>query len=194
MTGRLKDLLRLQGGEWLVSFVTREDPGQLFNDLKDHDVKIEIKKASKARSKTANDFCWAMCTDIGNALRPPLPKEMIYRQAIRDVGEYEPLPIKDEAVKTFCDRWATKGTGWFAEVIDDSKLPGYKLVFAYYGTSTYTVEQMSRVLDYLKQDMENMGLLIPLSKEEEKRALEQWGRPAKASCSREIPDALSAAG
>ena len=176
MIGKLKDLYRLQGGEWLVSFVTREDPGQMFDDLKDQAVKIEIKKASKARSKSANDFCWAMCTDIGNALRPVLPKEQVYRRAIREVGEYEPLPIKAEAVETFCERWASKGTGWFAEVIDDSKLPGYKLVFAYYGTSTYTAEEMSRVLDYLKQDMENMGIPIPLSKEEEQKVLSQWGR------------------
>ena len=46
MTGRLKDLYRLQGGEWLMSFTTREDPGQMFDDLKDQAVKIDIKKAS----------------------------------------------------------------------------------------------------------------------------------------------------
>lgn len=190
MTGRLKDLYRLQGGEWLVSFTTRDDPGQIFDSLKDQNVAVDIKKEGKARSRDANAFCWAMCTDIGNALHPPLPKEMVYRQAIREVGEYEPLPIRADAVETFCERWATKGTGWFAEVIDDSKLAGYKLVFAYYGTSTYTAEQMSRLLDYLKQDMENMGLQIPLSKDQERRLLEQWGK--RASCSKETPGALSA--
>jgi hypothetical protein len=179
MIGKLKDLMRLAGGEWVVSFTTRSDPGRIFDELKDRDVCIEIKKNSKPRSKSANDFLWAMCTDIGKAMRPPLPKEMVYRQAIRDVGVYEPLPIKAEAVDTFCERWASKGTGWFAEVVDDSKLPGYKLVFAYYGSSTYTSEEMSRLLDYLKQDMDNMGLPIPLSKEEEARVMERWG---KASC------------
>ena len=181
MTGRLKDLMRLAGGEWVVSFTTRSDPGRMFDSLKDHEVSVEIKKASQPRSKSANDFCWAMCSDIGKALRPPLPKEMVYRQAIRDVGEYEPLPIKAEAVDTFCERWASKGTGWFAEVVDDSKLKGYKLVFAYYGTSTYTTEEMSRVLEYLKQDMDSMGLQIPLSNDEEARVMERW---QKASCKR----------
>ena len=190
MIGKLKDLLRLAGGEWVVSFTTRSDPGRLFDSLKDHDVTVEIKRAGKPRSKNANDFMWAMCTDIGKALRPPLPKEMVYRHAIRDVGVYEPLPIKDVAVETFCERWASKGTGWFAEVVDDSKIPGYKLVFAYYGSSTYTSEEMSRLLDYLKQDMDNMGLPIPLSKDEEARVMERWGR---ASC-KKTDDALSAAG
>ena len=174
MIGKLKDLLCLSGGEWLIQFTTRGDPRKLYEKLKDDEVSVEIRKHNPKRSKTANDFCWAMCTDIGNALRPPIPKEMVYRQAIRDVGEYEPLPIKDEAVDTFLERWGSKGTGWFAEVIDDSKLKGYKLVFAYYGTSTYTTKEMSRVLDYLKQDMENMGLPIPLSKAEEERVLNQW--------------------
>ena len=189
MIGKLKDLMRLAGGEWVVSFTTRADPGKLFDRLRDQQINVEIKKASQPRSKSANDFLWAMCTDIGNALKPPLPKEMVYRQAIRDVGVYEPLPIRNDAVETFRERWASKGTGWFAEVVDDSKLPGYKLVFAYYGSSTYTSEEMSRVLDYLKQDCENMGILIPLSKDEEARLMKSW---QKASC-KKTGDALCAA-
>ena len=190
MIAKLKEQIRLAGGEWLVSFVTKDDPRLLLGSLIGQEITVEMKKASKGRSKTANDFMWALCTDIGNAMSPPLPKEMVYRQAIRDVGEYQPLPIRADAVETFQERWASKGTGWFAEVVDDSKLKGYKLVFAYYGTSTYTVEEMSRLLDYLKQDAENMGLVIPLSAEEEKRLLARWG---KASCSK-TSDALSAAG
>lgn len=176
MIGKLKDLLRLQGGEWLISFTTRVNPVETYYRLKDFEVSIDIKKASKARSKSANDFCWAMCTDIGKALHPPIPKEEVYRRAIRDVGEFEPLPIKAEAVETFQNRWATKGIGWFAEVVDDSKIPGYKKVFAYYGSSTYNTESMSKLLEYLKADMENMGLQIPISKAEEERMLKEWQR------------------
>ena len=173
MIGKLKDLLPLQGGEWLVSFTTRDDPGQVFDKLKDAEASIDIKKYSPKRSKTANDFCWAMCTDIGKALTPPLQKEEVYRRAIRDVGEYEPLPIKAEAVETFQRRWSEKVTGWFAEVIDDSKIPGYKLVFAYYGSSTYDTKTMSRLIDYIVQDARNMGLKIPTSKEQEE-ILNAW--------------------
>lgn len=194
MIGKLKDLLRLAGGEWVVSFTTRSDPRELFDSLKDSEVSVEMKKSSQPRSKSANDFMWAMCTDIGKALRPPVPKEEIYRQAIRDVGEYEPLPIKAEAVETFQERWASKGTGWFADVVDDSKLKGYKLVFAYYGSSTYTADEMSRVLDYLRQDMESMGLPIPLSKDEEARVMERWQSKVKVSCNKATRDVSCAAG
>ena len=173
MIGKLKDFMRLAGGEWLVSFTTRSDHGEIFEKLRNGMVEIEINKPKDKRSKTANDFCWAMCTDIGNAISPPLPKEMVYRQAIREVGSYQRIPIRPEDVEGFCKRWATKGIGWFAEVADDVWIQGkmYKLVFAYWGTSTYDSTEMSRLLDYLKQDMENMGLPIPLSKKEELRLL-----------------------
>lgn len=177
MIGKLRDLMRLSGGEWLVSFTTGGNPEELFAKLKDSTVSVEIKKASKSRSRDANAFCWAMCNDIGNAMRPAIPKEMVYRQAIRDVGKSSMLLIQDEAVDTFISTWGERGVGWFAEVLDDSKKnPGCKVIIAYYGTSVYDSAEMSRVLDYLRQDMENMQLPIPLSKAEQDRIALQWGK------------------
>ena len=176
MKGRLKEILRLAGGEWVISLTTRNDPRKQYDRLKDFDIEFELKKATNPRSKDANAFCWAMCSDIGKAITPPVPKEEVYRKAIREVGEYEPLPIRNDAVETFQERWSEKGTGWFAEVIDDSKLKGYKLVFAYYGSSTYDTAAMSRVIEYLKDEMEQMGLPLKMSKEDEERMLSEWGK------------------
>jgi hypothetical protein len=192
LTGKLKDLMRLAGGEWVVSFTTRDDPGKLFYSMTDEPVTVEIKKASGKRTKTMNDFCWAMCTDIGNALKPPLPKEEVYRKAIRDVGVFKRAPVRPELVNDWCEIWGSRGVGWFAEVVDDVMLEGhlYKLVFFYCGTSTYNTRDMSRVIDYLKQDMINMELPIPISREEEARLMANW---QKASCSK-TNDATCAAG
>lgn len=167
MIGRMKDIVRGMGGEWIISITTQENPVSLFYRLRDHDIDVDIRKAGKHRSKDANAFCWSLCTLIGNSMKPPVPKEEVYQRAIREVGEYEPLPIKAEAVDTFLARWRTKGTGWFAEVVDDSKIPGYKLVFAYYGSSTYETASMSRVLDFLLDEARQMELPIPASKEQE---------------------------
>lgn len=191
MEGRLTGFSLNRDGSQNVTVTVTADFGDQYDKLKDLPVSVEIRKATKKRSKDANAMCWAMCADIGNALRPPLPKEEVYRKAIREVGEYEPLPIKAEAVETFQRRWAAKGTGWFAEVIDDSKLPGYKLVFAYYGSSTYDSATMARLIDFLVDDARQMGLSIPASKEQEE-ALKAWG--AKASSSRENQGASCAAG
>lgn len=173
MTGRLKDLTLNRDGTQNITITVQADFRESFDELADKDITVEIKRYSRKRSRTANDFCWALCTDIGNALTPPIPKEEVYRQAIKDVGEYEPLPIKDEAVEIFSKRWSEKGVGWFAEIVDDSKIPGYKLVFAYYGSSTYDTSSMSRLIDYLVQDAKNMGLKIPTSKEQEEM-LNAW--------------------
>lgn len=174
MIGRLKDLLRTASGEWVVSFTTRADPRELFNEFTDKDVSVEIKKASKRRSKTANDFCWAMCTDIGNAMR--IPKEEVYRKAISEVGKFETMHMRAEAIDTFRQIWSQRGIGWFTEVVDYSPITGCKVVFAYYGSSTYDTVEMSRLIDFLKQDMESLNLHIPVSKEEEERLITAWGK------------------
>lgn len=173
MIGELKGLSKDFDGRQIISVAVQADFREEYDRLKDKPVSVEIKKASKSRSKTANDFCWAMCTDIGKAIRPPVPKEEVYRTAIRDVGEYEPLPIREDAVETFIKRWATKGIGWFAEIVDDSKIKGYKLVFAYYGSSTYDTLSMSRLIDYLVNEADQLGIPIPLGKEKEEM-LNAW--------------------
>lgn len=177
MRGKLRDLTINRDRTQNITVTVGADFRETFDKLADKVVDIEIKPHREKRSRNANDFCWALCTDIGNALRPPLPKETVYRRAIKEVGEYEPLPIKDEAVETFQKRWAEKGTGWFAEVVDDSKLKGYKLVFAYYGSSTYDTKAMSRLIDYLVDDAEQMGLVIPLDETEIGHLKKDWAKP-----------------
>lgn len=175
MRGKLKDLTMNRDGSQNVTVTVTADFRSAFDQLKDKDLDIEIKQHRERRSRDANSFCWALCTEIGNAMVPPMPKEDVYRSAIREVGEYEPLPIKAAAVSVFQERWAGKGSGWFAEVIDDSKIPGYKLVFAYYGSSTYDTKTMSRLIDHLIDETEQMELAIPLSKKEVDRLKETWG-------------------
>ena len=177
MAGRLTGLSLNRDGSQNVTVTVAADFAATYDKLKENPVSVEIRKATRKRSRDANAMCWAMCHDIGSALQPPVPKEDVYRKAIREVGEYEPLPIRADAVETFRMRWAAKGVGWFAEVIDDSKIPGYKLVFAYYGSSTYDTAAMSRLIDYLVDDAKQMGIPIPATKEQEE-ALKAWGAKA----------------
>ena len=173
MIGRLTEMTRLSNGEWATTFTTKQ-PMINFDELAKIDCDIVIKKYRKSRSNDANAFCWALCTQIGNALQPPIPKEMVYRRAIRDVGDYVPLPIRNDVVEDFKRRWSSKGIGWFAEVIDDSKIHGYKMVFAYYGSSTYDTKSMSHLIDYLIDEVQQMGMAIPLSKSEVERMKAEW--------------------
>ncbi|MCR5565997.1 MAG: hypothetical protein K6F61_04035 [Clostridiales bacterium] len=180
MIGKLKDLMRMPSGEWVLSFTTKADPRLVFDKLKDTEVDVEIKKHYRHRSKTANDFMWAMCTDIGRALNPPIPKEEVYQRALwetRDaIGAFDTMHMRADAIPTFRIIWGQRGTGWFTEVIDYSDIPDCKVILAFRGSSTFDSRQMSVLIDYLKQDMVNMELPIPFSKEEEERMMLAWGK------------------
>ena len=86
-------------------------------------------------------------------------------------------------------RWSGHGVGWFVDVMDDAGV-GHKMLHLYYGSSTYTRDEMRVLLDWLVDQAEQMGIVPRLSKEEEERVLAQWG---KASCNQTNP-AISAAG
>ena len=131
----------------------------------------QITKGKKRRSLDANAYCWVLCTEIGKAVH--MPKEDVYRRNIREVGDYTPLPIKAEAVGEFSRIWAGHGIGWFVDVIDDSKIPGYKLCFAYQGSSVYDVSQMHRLLENLIQDAKSVGVDV-ISEREKSLLLEGW--------------------
>ena len=175
MKGKLRDLMMLPGGEWVVSFTTRENPGELFDRLKQKEVSIEIKKATRGRSLDANAMCWALCSDIGKAMTPPLEKETVYRMAIKAVGVYTQATVTVWDIPTIKARWEDHGEGWFIEIMDDAGT-GRKLIHLYFGSSTYTVDEMRLLLDWLVDQATQMGLPIPLSKEDEQKLLERWVR------------------
>lgn len=174
MTGKLRDLTVNRDGTQNVTVTVSSDFTKTFDRLKDSPVTVEIKKASKGRSIEANSFCWALCDLIGKSMTPPLPKEEVYRRAIRSVGVYTPVTVVCWDIPTIRRRWEGHGVGWFVDEVDDSGT-GRKLIHLYYGSSTYTVPEMQTLLEWLKEEARQMDLAIPLSKEEEKRMMERWG-------------------
>ena len=108
-------------------------------------------------------------------MTPPLSKEDVYRMAIKAVGVYTPVTVVVWDLATIKRRWESHGVGWFGEVVDDAGT-GKKLIHLYYGSSTYTVEEMKRLLDWLVDEAQQMQIPIPLSKAEEERLLERWGK------------------
>jgi len=113
---------------------------------------------------------WAVCEELAQALK--ITKLEVYRKAIRDVGVYEPLPIRDDAVDMFCRNWEQGGDGWVADKTDKSKTPGYTLVFAYFGSSTYDTKQFSRLVDWLIDEAEQIGIVLKAGPELEQKAKE----------------------
>ena len=191
MIGKLKDMLRLSGGEWLVSFTTRDDPGQMFDDLKDAAVKVEVKKASKHRSLSANNYAWVLIDQIAEVTGRT--EKEVYREAIREIGGVSDFyGMKEAAYESFCEIWTKDHLGRQVEIIPGSAKPGWINVRAWKGSSDFDSAQMARLIDSLIQEAEQQGIPTVPDKEVE-RMVGRWGKPVRASCSKANPDAISAA-
>ena len=100
-----------------ISLLLDTNEINIVEELKNENkLNVEIKKWYKKRSKDANAYMWTIAE----------------KDAIKEVGQCEVLPIKDEAVETFINAWQHNGQGWLCEIIGKSKLKGYTNITAYY--------------------------------------------------------------
>lgn len=170
MIGRISGIQRLFGGEWVISLATREDISEAYESLKEEPIRFEIKKASAKRSLDANAFCWVLVDKIAEKMN--LPKKEVYRNAIREIGGVsEMVCVQDKAVERLRSGWEKNGDGWQTDT-RPSKLPGCTNVILYYGSSVYDTAQMSRLIDLLIQEAEQLG--IPTLRDEAADLLERW--------------------
>lgn len=151
--------VKLESG-WLMVRPEREDLGKamaLVRKHKDRLYDLEVKEHRQKRSLDANAYCWVLINKIADALRIT-PKE-IYRQAIQNIGgNYEIIPIKEEAAERFRQIWESQGLGWPCVDMGKSKIQGYRNLRAYYGSSTYDTRQMSMLIDNLVQDCKALDI------------------------------------
>lgn len=171
MIARLTNLRRLFGGEWELTLSTKEDLSEMYEDLKDAPVNVEIKKAANKRSRDANALAWVLIDKLSE--KTHISKVEIYRHAIKEIGGVsEMVCVQDKAVDRLRSGWEKNGIGWQTDVLP-SKLPGCTNVILYYGSSTYDTAQMSRLLDLIIQECEQQG--IPTLRDEADALLGRWG-------------------
>lgn len=174
MIGRLKDMMKGRDGEWVISFTTPENFTEMFDSLADVQVDIQIKKASKRRSLSANGLAWVLIDQI--AEKTHMKKTEVYRNAIREIGGVSTyMGMRNDVIPVFTRSWEMGHLGRQVEVIEGSQKEGWSNVQVYFGSSEFDTEQMSRLIDSLKQDAEALGIPT-ISPEEEKRLLAQWGK------------------
>ena len=161
MTGRLKDLSFGRNGEQIITLAVKADFTEQFDELKDFDVDIEIKKHRKMRSNEANKYCWVLCEKIAQRLSDEKVKHTkidVYREAIREIGVWVDKELDPDTAKTFSTAWEMLGTGWLTEQVDYSKNGENVIIRFYYGSSRYNSKQMSRLIDNLVQDCQELGI------------------------------------
>lgn len=137
---------------------------------------VEIKWFGEKRSLTANSYMWVLCDKIAkklNQLGQIETKETRYRKAIQDIGVFEDLPIKETASDNFIKKWQSNGLGWICEVTRQSKMKGFVVIRAYYGSSSYNVKEMRDLVNYIIAECEELGIET-MSPAELESLMEGW--------------------
>ena len=173
MEGRLTGFSLNRDGTQNITITVAADFSSDFDALKDDAVTVEIKRARKHRSLDSNAYAWVLIDRI--AEKTGIKKSEVYRNAIREIGGVSTTGcFLTKAVPLLRESWEKHGLGWQVETMD-SKLDGCTNVILYYGSSVFSTEQMSRLIDSLVQDAEALGIPT-VSPEEEERMLQRWGK------------------
>ena len=143
-----------------------------IEELKEDKLSIEIKKYKNKRSLDANAYMWVLISKLEEKLN--ISKDIIYKDAIKNIGVYEVIPVKNEAVERFIEAWTKNGLGWVCETTK-SKLEGYTNILAYYGSSTYNTAEMSRLIDFVVQECKQLNIET-MTPEQLNILKEEWGK------------------
>ena len=141
-------------------------PAPMDNELSkikpDVEYTVEIKNKSKRRSISANNFCWTLCQRIAKELSKNgyIGKEDVYRKAILDSQQGDPVGVPNNRLDSFVRKWQSNGIGWICVIDDNERLSGVKRVYLYAGSSTYNTAEMSRLIECLVDECNQLGVTI----------------------------------
>lgn len=153
-TGTIKDLnTDYQTGKIALTFVVEEKQAAIncYNKLHDAErLTIKVDKHRERRSINANNYAWALLTEIGNVMR--LSKDDVYFLMLKRYGQSEMISVKDgipigEYVK-YCER---AGESWLNNTL-------FKHYRVYKGSSEFTKEEMAVFLDGVVQEAQDLNI------------------------------------
>lgn len=159
-------------GEWLMLKIDNAPAARRWIDQMSGDCTVTLGPKRRKRSLDANAYLWVLCDQIAKAIRAT--KEEVYRAAIKRVGVVDVIPMREDAAAEWRRRWRSRGIGWVVETAD-AGLDGWVEVLAYWGSSTYSASEMSRLLDDVIEEAKGLGIETATP---EQLALmrEEWGR------------------
>jgi len=176
MKGYIRDFIAPPTGKQYITLTLNEDFRERYNELKDTEIEISIKKWRNKRSLDANAYCWKLCGLLAEKLC--ITDIEVYRQHIKEVGVKRTETMDTELYKTMSTAWGMLGKGWLTEQVDLGQDKG--IYNFYYGSSVYNTKQMSRLIDNIVIDCKEQGIETLTPQElENMKAL--WGREKRKS-------------
>ena len=171
-TGELTDIsIDYQTNKSKISLLLDTNEISIIEELKNYEkLNVELKKYYKKRSLDSNAYAWVLIGKLQAKLG--IEKNVIYKDLIKEIGSYEIVPIKNEAVMKFRESWSKNGLGWITETMK-SKLDGFTNVICYYGSSSYDTKEMTRFIDLIVNECKELGIET-LSEKELESLLKEW--------------------
>lgn len=136
---------------------------------------IKINKHREKRSLNANSYFWKLLQEICDYQGIDTVED--YKRRVKQLGIFRQFRIEDKNVKTFEKMWSAQGTAWFCEIFDTEIINNtvFKIINAYYGSSSFNTKQMSRLIDGLVQDCRDSGIETK-TQAEINSLLESWDK------------------
>lgn len=177
LTGEIKDLSKdYRTDKPILQLVLNERDCLLsLEQLKDIKLSIQVKKWQKKRSINANNYFWKLLSEYSEEKNVDTIEE--YKERVKRLGIFRRFRIEDKDKKTFEIMWQDKGIAWFCETADTEYIGDieFKIINAYYGSSSFNSKQMSRLINDLVEDCKEVGIETK-SDAEIKSLLESWDK------------------
>ena len=154
LTGKIKDLKTdYRTGEALLTLSVDQKQSAMncFDELNGVDkLSFKIDQHRDKRSLNANNYAWALLTQIGNATRKS--KEAVYFDMLKDYGQSEMISVKahiklDQYIKYYEEAGET--------TLNGTLFKHYKV---YKGSSEFDKREMSIFIDGVVQEATNLGI------------------------------------
>ena len=151
-----------------IDYKTRKSKISLLLDTKEIEIveqlknenklNIELKKYREKRSINANNYFWKLLQELCDLADIETIEE--YKRRVKQLGIFKRLKIMTEDVKTVEKIWTDRGIAWFCEIADTEYIGDteFKIINAYYGSSSFNTKQMSRLINDLVQDCQAYGI------------------------------------
>ena len=159
-TGTIKDIdIDYKTHKAKISLLLDTKQLDIVEELKNEDkLNIELKKYRKHRSLDANAYFWKLLTELCELAEIDTVEE--YKRRIKELGIFRQFKIEKDNIKTFEKMWTAQGIAWFCEIADTTYIGNaeFKIINAYYGSSSFNSKQMARLIDGVVQDCKSYGI------------------------------------
>lgn len=125
------------------------------------DKEFEIKPYHPKRSIAANDYAWALITQIAESMTPPQSKKEVYLRMLKEYGQAEFVSVLSGIdVRGFFKYYEEYGKGH----VEGREFTHYKV---YKGSSEMDAREMNVLLEGIIQEAKDLGIetMTPAEKE-----------------------------